>query len=275
MKFRIAGIIFVGIAAVAWANTAASQHADYYVLDGFGGVHAGGGAPTVSPAPPYFGFDIARAIEYVAVGTGAATGNGLLVLDGFGGVHSAGALASDPPSGPTPYFGFDIVRGLTLRNVPPRGAGNTESLSGGVSSTTFVVLSTTTIRAPDDGFLLVIGSANSFCNGSGDSAAELNMNVDSTSADSSLTNYYVSFPDCSITGGTLTPNENIAITKLYPVAAGAHTVNLLGRKVGGTQDPLFDAKSIVALFVDRDALGASSVDTSPASYPEPIDRRGR
>ena len=37
----------------------------YYVLDRFGGVHAGGGALVVtwSSATPYFGFDIARDIE--------------------------------------------------------------------------------------------------------------------------------------------------------------------------------------------------------------------
>lgn len=32
----------------------------YYVLDGFGGVHAGGFAPAISPPTPYFGFDIAK-----------------------------------------------------------------------------------------------------------------------------------------------------------------------------------------------------------------------
>ena len=274
MKFRVAGIIVVGIATVAWANIALAQHADYYVLDGFGGVHAGGGAPVVAPAPPYFGFDIARAIEYVAVGRVGATGNGLLVLDGFGGIHSAGALASAPPGAPTPYFGFDIVRGLTLRNVPPRGAGNTNGITGSVSSSSFVVLLTTAIRAPDDGFLLVIGSANVFCDGSGDSAAELGVNVDSTAGDGSISNYYASFPSCSTAGGGLGPNENIAITKLYTVAAGPHTVNLLGRKHGGTQDPSFDAKSIVAVFIDRDALGTSAVEIAPAN-PTPIDRRGR
>ena len=34
-----------------------------YVLDGLGGVHAGGGAPVLSPSTPYFGFDIARDLE--------------------------------------------------------------------------------------------------------------------------------------------------------------------------------------------------------------------
>ena len=35
----------------------------FYVLDGLGGVHAGGGAPLLNPATPYFGFDITRDLE--------------------------------------------------------------------------------------------------------------------------------------------------------------------------------------------------------------------
>jgi len=34
--------------------------AGYYVLDAFGGLHAGGSAPAPTGLPPYFGFDIAR-----------------------------------------------------------------------------------------------------------------------------------------------------------------------------------------------------------------------
>jgi hypothetical protein len=32
-------------------------------LDGYGGVHTLGGAPVLSPATPYFGFDAARDLE--------------------------------------------------------------------------------------------------------------------------------------------------------------------------------------------------------------------
>ena len=34
-----------------------------YVLDGFGGVHAGGGAPILLPGTPYFGFDVVQDLE--------------------------------------------------------------------------------------------------------------------------------------------------------------------------------------------------------------------
>jgi hypothetical protein len=33
------------------------------VLDAFGGVHRGGGAPGLAPAPQYFGFNFARDLE--------------------------------------------------------------------------------------------------------------------------------------------------------------------------------------------------------------------
>lgn len=33
-----------------------------YVLDGFGGIHAGGSAPKIHDAP-FFGFDVARDLE--------------------------------------------------------------------------------------------------------------------------------------------------------------------------------------------------------------------
>ncbi len=76
-----------------------------YVMDVFGGIHGiGTGVTTISPAPPYFGFDVARDLEL--------TSGGGHVLDGFGGVHAAGSLAQLNP-GP-PYFGFDISQDLEL-----------------------------------------------------------------------------------------------------------------------------------------------------------------
>lgn len=76
----------------------------FYVLDGFGGIHAGGGASPMSPATPYFGFDIAKDIELASTG--------FHVLDGFGGLHAGGGAS--PLSPATTYFGFDIARDLEL-----------------------------------------------------------------------------------------------------------------------------------------------------------------
>ena len=75
-----------------------------YVLDRFGGVHAGGGAPILTPATPYWGWDVAGDLELASTG--------YYVLDRFGGVHAgAGAPALHPA---TPYWGFDIARDIEL-----------------------------------------------------------------------------------------------------------------------------------------------------------------
>ncbi len=76
-----------------------------HVLDGFGGLHAAGGEPTLTPQPPYFGFDIAKDVEL-------APGGGAYALDGFGGVHPVGGAPVLSPS--TPYFGFDAARDMEL-----------------------------------------------------------------------------------------------------------------------------------------------------------------
>jgi hypothetical protein len=100
---RHPGILGLGFAILALASAAPvlGQQASYYVLDGFGGVHAGGGAPAI-PGTPYFGFDIAKGIAYAP----GASGNGIMVLDGFGGVHRVGLGSAVAP---TPYFGFNIA----------------------------------------------------------------------------------------------------------------------------------------------------------------------
>ncbi len=77
-----------------------------YLLDGFGGFHYGGGAAPLSPLTPYFGFDIARDVEFAATG--------FYVLDGVGGVHAGGGAPA--PSPLTPYFGFDAA--LDIETAP-------------------------------------------------------------------------------------------------------------------------------------------------------------
>ncbi len=81
------------------------QPVPYFVLDGFGGLHPGGGAPTPSPLPFYFGFDIARDLAL----TGASKG---LVLDGFGGVHAFGGEST--PFASVGYFGFDVAEAIAM-----------------------------------------------------------------------------------------------------------------------------------------------------------------
>jgi hypothetical protein len=78
-----------------------------YVLDGWGGVHAFGGAPTVTAGAYWRGWDIARGIA-----TRADNRSGY-VADAWGGLHRFGGA---PAVAGTAYWpGWDIVRGLTLR----------------------------------------------------------------------------------------------------------------------------------------------------------------
>jgi len=77
-----------------------------YVLDRFGGVHAGGGAPGLIPPSTYFGWNIARDLELTPAG------GGIYVLDGYGGVHRGGAAPVLTPT--TTYFGWDIARDMEL-----------------------------------------------------------------------------------------------------------------------------------------------------------------
>ncbi len=101
-RFRLSAAALV-LAVVGLGSPAFAQEG--YVLDAFGGVHAFGGAPVISPSSPYFGFDVAAAIELV-------DSAGFIVLDKFGGVH-AGGTASTPSPLP-PYFGFEAARDLAL-----------------------------------------------------------------------------------------------------------------------------------------------------------------
>ncbi len=118
------GVVVKGIATLLATQTlalpAAAQQPDHYVLDGFGGVHAGGGAPALSPPPPYFGFDVAIDVEYVPTEVFYADRSGVLVLDAFGGVHRGGGVVNVPPGRVgTPYFGFDIARAVVYRDRRP------------------------------------------------------------------------------------------------------------------------------------------------------------
>ncbi len=87
------------------ARDAETEGDGAYVLDGLGGIHAAGGVPPLTPGPPYFGFDVARDFELSARG-------GAYLLDGYGGVHSFGGAWA--VSGTPIYFGFDAVRDMEL-----------------------------------------------------------------------------------------------------------------------------------------------------------------
>lgn len=244
----------VVIVAIMFATNGYSHHAQYYVLDGFGGVHAGGGAAAAPAGIPYFGFDIAKDIAYVP----DDAGDGLLVLDGFGGVHVA-ALGNVSPA--TPYFGFDIARAITYRNIPPRAANSSSTTLTDLdtSSSSFTTLASTTIYAPDDGFVLVIATTYVSCvTSSADLGVKVTINIDATTEPSAITAMgTATWDDCQSGGGGLLETSNQTVTHLFSVSAGLHTVNLLGRKVGGTGTARFLGRSLTAVFIDHGSTGAS------------------
>ena len=89
-----------------------------YELDGFGGIHAFGGAASLRASAYWPGWDIARGIAL------NPNGGGGLVLDGFGGLHPFGAAHA--PSGQSASWpGWDIARGIALTTnstlANPRG----------------------------------------------------------------------------------------------------------------------------------------------------------
>lgn len=83
-----------------------------YTLDGYGGVHPFGNAPSVNESAYWPGWDIARAIVL------RADGQSGYVLDGWGGAHPFGVTGDMPPNvqmtGYWPYF--DIARDIQLRS---------------------------------------------------------------------------------------------------------------------------------------------------------------
>lgn len=269
-------IVVVAVFAVVFSPGSvayAQDHAQYYVLDAFGGVHAGGGAPVITPATPYFGFDVAANVEYVAVGTSVAVGDGYIVLDKFGGVHYGGALAADPPpGGTTPYFGFDAARSVVRRDAPSRIVSATQSgaITLSTASPTYTVLATANITAPIDGWLYVTGTSHMGCAGSPgeDLVAFLDVNVDATTEAAPPGQGLATVRDCTVvTASNLIPTANRTVSIVVAVTAGSHAVNLLGRKEAGTGSVRFLGRSVTAKFIAHDALGGMSL---PAITPTPV-----
>jgi hypothetical protein len=83
-----------------------SSGAGGYVLDGWGGVHAFGDAPSATSSAYWGGWDIARGIALRADGVSG------YVLDGWGGVHPFGGAPAVKAS--AYWAGWDIARGIVL-----------------------------------------------------------------------------------------------------------------------------------------------------------------
>jgi hypothetical protein len=88
MKHRILTFLSLSVFILFIGSTLSlAQYFGYYVLDGFGGVHRGGGAPAITPGTPYFGWNIARDIASISVppraGGTYSTGGGTITSNTF------------------------------------------------------------------------------------------------------------------------------------------------------------------------------------------------
>jgi hypothetical protein len=103
------------------------QEPSGYVLDGYGGLAAFGGAPRARPSAYWSGNDVARRVALRPDGAG-------YVLDAFGGLHPFGTEATPTPPAPPggPYWpGLAVARDLVL--LPGNGgAGYVLDAYGGV-----------------------------------------------------------------------------------------------------------------------------------------------
>ena len=95
-----------------------------YVLDGWGGIHAVGGASPATGATFWSGWDIARGI------TVRSDGSSGWVLDGWGGVHPYSGAPSIT-NGPF-WSGWDIARSIALNPCDPDNGGYVLDGWGGV-----------------------------------------------------------------------------------------------------------------------------------------------
>ncbi len=82
-----------------------------YLLDGWGGLHAFGGAPAVQTSGYWPGWDIARGVVL------RSDGHSGYVLDGWGGLHPFGTSGDIPPHVTGSYWtGWDIAKDVVLRS---------------------------------------------------------------------------------------------------------------------------------------------------------------
>jgi hypothetical protein len=265
MKHRILTFLSLSVFILFIGSTLSlAQYFGYYVLDGFGGVHRGGGAPAITPGTPYFGWDIAKAIEYVPVGYSDKTyGHGLMVLDGYGGVHLGGALKGVTPAIPTtPYFGWNIARDIASISVPPRAGGTYSTGGGTITSNTFVVISSIEIVLPDDGFVFISGGFTAYNTSQMyQSRVWLGFGVDNSSSPYGGVLAGSNLPPMSL-GSYLVAQVEKSLM-VFVSSAGRHSFYLLARKDETAYGiVLYQHPTLSAIYVDQAGDGFSSLSAN-------------
>lgn len=269
MILKKLSLLFLGIGVLLLLSSPSfGQYWPYYVLDGYGGIHSGGGAATISPKTPYFGWDIARAIQYVPVGYGSTYyGHGILVLDGYGGIHQGGELSALSVS-KTPYFGWDIARDMALRLIPPKA--NYSSYSCGnvtVTSATYVSMRSTYLYLPDDGYVLITGST-SMGNNDGTNYAGARVAI---GVNSSTTALNAIEAEVALLAHASNHNwRSVTKSQMAFCSAGYNTFYFLVKKTSGTGQVLYFDPTISAIYIDMSSTGYS--EKPDVATPGPEDR---
>jgi hypothetical protein len=229
-----------------------SQYAPFYVLDGYGGVHAGGYAPAITPGTPYWGWDIAKSIDYVPVAYSSSIyGDGYFVLDGYGGVWQGGKLASiSMPK--TPYWGFNVARSIVYRVVDPEAFGTTNTTMGTFSDLN--VLHTLTyfyLNLPDAGWVLVMANGMIW-NISATSASDIRygIGIDSSTAYDDATHRWAELGDTYLIN--LYPSHVMSTSRLVYLTAGQHYFYFLVQQVNGTGVLDYNKVSMSAVYINKD-----------------------
>src|SRR5438132_8202851 len=112
LTLNTAGSPFWGNWDIARALVVRSDGSGGWTLDGFGGIHAFGTAPTAITPAYWSNWDIARAMVVTSKGPdGQPDGRQGYLLDGYGGLHQWGGA---PALSGWPYTGTDIWRGVAI-----------------------------------------------------------------------------------------------------------------------------------------------------------------
>jgi uncharacterized protein YvpB len=97
--------LVVQVAPAGAASPPDNRH-HLYTLDGWGGLHPSGDAPSLSTSAYWYHWDIGRGLALFSDGSGG------YVLDGWGGLHQVGS--APPMSGSAYWRGWDIARGVVM-----------------------------------------------------------------------------------------------------------------------------------------------------------------
>jgi len=275
MKTKLAvlglGVIFL------FSIPLVSQYAPFYVLDGYGGVHAGGGAPVISPATPYFGWNIAKDIAHLPVATSDTNyGDGILVLDGYGGVHKGGKLSGISVTA-TPYFGFDIAKSLTFRRIDPQAYGAAPGLYTDVTSSAWVqvIAESMNMALPDAGYVIVTITCQANNPAAGTTAnglwleGKIGIGVNSTTVPDDYSIRTCGLGDTRWPNG-LYPCTPMSVTRIfYFSSGGTQRFYFLAQRYAGTTGTLrIVDPTITCVYVNKDGIPILSL--RPPSLFHPI-----